>query len=186
MKKKGNSGSDELVQIMSDPRLEREFETLFLRRLAHVPPDEWTDVQWDTIIVQTRKQGAPFWKRLASATTDLVDRRLNPIDWTNSFLVYNWEALKFRNPHNLPGLQDWHPRAVSDLLQQMCKKGFSFYVGSSKQWYEGRRKELGLVPCTLCEPPRRYLIRECPERAAEWATSDLSLPFLLHLKETEG
>jgi hypothetical protein len=162
--------NEEFLRILSDSRVERELETLYLRRLANTPREEWTDAQWSAIKSFTRQQGDKFWKRLASATTDLVNRRLEPPNWTDAFLSHNWKALQFPNPGNWPGLREWHPDAVMKLLQKL-----NLYCGSDVKWYQKRRLTLGLEPGV-------YSVSECPKLTSEQACSALSLPFLVRLK----
>jgi hypothetical protein len=143
-KRKGpRSGDEELLRILMDPRLARKLETRVLKRLAHTPPNQWPDWAWAAIIRATREQGAVFWKRLCSGTTDLARRRLEPDrdDSVVPFLRDNWDALKDSNPGNLPGLREWHPLAAIKFLQD--KKGF--WCGHLS-WYKNLRLSLGLKP----------------------------------------
>jgi hypothetical protein len=122
-----------------------DFVDRFLRTLAQHPPEEWSDESWDIIKSCTREFGDEFWRRLAMGTTDLVKRRLKapPDDRrtrTISFLQDNWEALQFPNPDNKPGLREWHPDVVIELLKA---KGLKHY---SRKTYEKLRQKLHLKP----------------------------------------
>jgi hypothetical protein len=153
-----------------------KLESAYLKQLANTPRKEWTDLDWQNIKVLTRKKGDDFWKRVASSTTDLVNRRHKPLyykEGASLFLLLNWYALRFPNPDNLPGLHAWHPRAVMDLLQRMKRKHEDIYLGSRVscdgkkpfKWYGELRRELGLAP-TL-----PYSVREMPKNAADFCVA---------------
>jgi hypothetical protein len=138
-KKERQQADEEFLRILSDPRLVRKLQTRFLQKLAHTPREKWTDYDWQLI----RSADDEFWKRLCSATTDLVKRHFKnppPDDRWAFFLPAHWEALRCPNPDKWPGLREWEPPVVLELL----RKG-GLYCGGRK-WFEKRRQELHLTP----------------------------------------
>lgn len=155
--------NEELLRILSDPRLERKLEREFLRKLANTPRREWTDSDLQTITMAMRDSG--FLEALASRATDIVKRRLKarPGDRVLWFLGHHWKALDCPNPNDVAGLREWHPLVVLKLFEYIRRQGREeeFPCGGTK-WFEKRRQELHLtpkLPYTVTKLPDESLLR---------------------------
>ena len=119
-------------------RAEEILENVFLAVISDVPPQQWLNNTWQFIQerVQVSKVGN-FWKRLASATTDLANRRRKPLfDEVDLFLLENWRELQFLNPDNSRGLHAWPSSNVIRLLNRKNIPGRS----NDMKWYHKRTR----------------------------------------------
>ncbi len=117
-------------------------EDLFLASLANTPPEKWTGDTWHTIQARTKgSKVGQFHERMTAATVG-KRRRVSEFDEVDLFLLKNWRVLRSSNPKfkRLPGLQDWHPRAVVALLKHVLKHWIS------EKGYQDKRHSNGLTP----------------------------------------
>jgi hypothetical protein len=148
-------------------------QAAFLKYLAHIPSQQWTDSDMEIIDYYRRQFGDAFWKRLARATsqtiTDTGEPRLKPLmNNTRKFLFENWKELRFPNPTDLPGLRSWHPRAVWELLKHMRAKGYKgISHRATLEKHSEFRRDLGL------KPKLPYIINKLPEEVRRLECGEL-------------
>jgi hypothetical protein len=87
-----------------------------------------------------------FWERLARAMVKGKSQTWDPID---IFILQNWRELRIKPEFTakcgeLPGLQDWSPKAIAGLFTYAGLYDDESNSKSFEEWFRKRRKRLGL------------------------------------------